>query len=56
MNDENQTITLAKRLSIKDRIQYYVVQNDDCKCYDIVLKINIKGRKIIYPTQYDNKT
>jgi hypothetical protein len=49
MRDEQQAILLAKRMTEKDRIQYYVIQNTECGCYDIVLKINIKGRKIIYP-------
>lgn len=49
MIDEQQAIILAKRLTEKDKIQYYVIQNADCKCYDIVLKINIRDRKVIYP-------
>lgn len=54
MRDKAQAIALAIRMTKKDKIQYYVVQNVDCACYDIVVKVGIRGRVIIYPTIHEN--
>ena len=56
MRDKNQAIQLAIRMTNKDRVQYYVVENKDCSCLDIVTKIGINGRTIIYPVKHDIKT
>lgn len=51
MNDKQIAIELAERLSKKNNMRYYVVQNQSCDCYDIVLQEKINNRRIVHDTK-----